>query len=425
MGNRSARSEDGDLYVMGQKELFCCRSSRWKRKQQVLTPVAGGPFRITFDDGSMTVLENILVGEIWICSGQSNMAMPMKGKNKSQPTLNSEKVIAASGNDQIRLFTVKQSISSAPKDDCEGIWAAATPQTTPDFSAIGFQSGQFLQKQLNVPVGLINTSWGGTSISLWMSDSFEQFAKLYPADNFAGKANAKKPKSLYNAMIAPLSKLTISGFIWYQGEADKAVSSLYLKMLPAMVKEWPANWRQGDLPFYYAQIAPYTYGGNIKMARMGASQREAQLEALNDISNAAMVVTADVGSAETIHPPDKTTVADRFARAALGQTYRMKIAYKGPEVSGMKVSGSKAVIKLNNTGNSLVLKKGDPANFEVAGEDKVLYPATVKVDGSKLWLSSSSVAKPVAVRYGFKNYFMGNLFNADGLPASPFWTDHW
>ena len=402
-----------------------------KWKQAVKTPAAGGPYTITFNDGTKTVMDNILIGEVWVCSGQSNMAMPLKGR-PSDPTLNSEELIAQSANNNIRLFTVGLEGADAPKDDCSGEWQAATPQTTPDFSAVAFQFAQVLQKQLGIPIGLVHTSWGGTSIRLWMSDSYDAFAALYPEPppppkRAAVQANPRptQPKALYNAMIAPVTPLTISGFLWYQGEADRAVAPLYRNMLPAMAKEWRAKWGQGNIPFYYVQIAPWLYGGDkVSLSKQSMYLREAQLEALQDIPNAAMAVTADVGSDKTIHPPDKTTVANRLAAAALALTYGKPVPYHAPELSKAKAAGGRMVLTFKYAGTGLVLKPGDN-NFEIAGDDKVFHAATAVVKGNVVELSSAEVPEPVAARYGFRNYFMGTLYNADGFPASSFRTDKW
>ncbi len=393
-----------------------------KWKVPVTTPSAGGPFAITFDDGEKTRLNNIMIGEVWVCSGQSNMAKALKG-SADQPILNSAEIIAKSANNNLRLFTVKLELSKQVKEDVNGEWFISSPATTPDFSAVAFQFGQMLQQYLKVPVGLIVTSWGGTPIRSWMGDSFDGFAQMYPAEK--GEATSKSAKVLYNAMIAPLIPYTISGFLWYQGEGDRMSPELYEKMMPAMVKEWRTKWGQGDLGFYYAEIAPWLYTGD-RVENQAPYLREAQFKALQNMGNAAMAVTADIGSDKTIHPPDKTTVAERLLKCALVKTYGVKhIMYEGPVYKSMKIQRQKIILTFNNTGSGLIMKEQGSENFEVAGADKIFHKADAKITGKTIEVISSDVNAPVAVRYAFKNFMQGNLYNKEGLPAVPFRTDNW
>ncbi len=392
-----------------------------KWKLSVATPSAGGPFEITFDDGEKVTLKNIMIGEVWVCSGQSNMAKGLKG-SADQPILNSEDIIAKSANNNLRLFTVKQEFSKEVKEDCNGEWFVSSPQSTPNFSAVAFQYGQMLQKYLKVPVGLIVTSWGGTPIRSWMGDSFDEFAKMYPPEK--GEPGPKTPKVLYNAMIDPLIPFTISGFLWYQGEADRMNPDLYEKMMPAMVKEWRTKWQQGDLGFYYVQLAPWLYTGD-KKENQAPYLREAQFNAIKKMGNSAMVVTADIGSDKTIHPPDKTTIAERLLKCALVKTYGVKnIMYEGPAYKSMRIKGSRVILSFDKTGSGLILKEGFD-NFEVAGADKIFHKANAKLVGQTIEVQSDEQSTPVAVRYAFKNYMHGNLFNKEGLPGVPFRTDTW
>lgn len=395
------------------------QAGNWKTS--ITTPSAGGPYKITFDDGVKITLDNVMLGEVWLCSGQSNMYMPMKG-NPGQPILNSEKIIADATNNSLRLFTVTKALSKEIKNDCDGNWVVSSPQTARDFSALAFQFGQMLQKKLNVPVGMINTSYGGTPIRSWMGDSFDEFAAMYPTPK--ADEGPKAPKVLYNAMIAPLIPFTISGFLWYQGEGDRMSPDLYKKMMPAMVNEWREKWGQGNLGFYYAEIAPWLYAEDRK-PNQAPYLREAQFETLKDMGRSGMAVTADVGSDQAIHPPDKTTVAERLLKIALAETYDHKINYKGPEYVSIAIKGTVAILNFKHADGGLVLKNRGLENFEIAGEDQIFHPAAVKITGSKLEVSSEKVSVPVAVRYAFKNYGVADLYSKEGLPAVPFRTDKW
>lgn len=388
-------------------------------KLAVKTPKAGGPFKLSFDDGEKLELDNVLVGEVWVCSGQSNMEMPLSGF-KNQPILNSESIIANSKNDKLRVFKVSRAISSTPSNDCEGVWKLSAPENAAEFSAVAFQFGQMLQKELGVPVGIIVTSWGGTPIQAWMGKSLTGFQKEDKLNN--GKITSSSPNVLYNAMIFPLISYTIKGFLWYQGESDRHNPEPYDDKMNAMVKEWREDWQQGNLPFYFVQIAPWIYKGGGK--NDVSIIRESQLNASKNIPNTAMAVTLDIGADNTIHPPDKTSVAERLFKCALGNTYRKNISYKGPEFRSIKTKGSNAIVSFKY-GKGLMLKNQQSENFEIAGVDKVFYKADAKVNGRRIELSSKKVSAPVAVRYGFNDYLIGDLFNRDALPASPFRTDDW
>lgn len=391
-----------------------------KWKTTLSTPSAGGPYTISFNDGEEIVLSNILIGEVWLCSGQSNMEMPMKG-NTNQPITNGPEIIAKSANNNLRLFTVKRETSEVPLDDCSGEWLVSSPETVPAFSAVAFQFGQMLQKQLNVPVGMIASSWGGTPIRSWMDSSFDEFSKMYPETK--GPVTSKSPQVLYNGMIAPILPYTLSGFLWYQGESDKNTPDLYEKMMVAMIKEWRGKWNQGDLGFYYVQIAPNNYKEKSD-AYYSAYLREAQINASKKLSRTGVAVTTDIGSDQTIHPPNKTLVAQRLFKQAMAKTYGVKGVYEGPDYKSMKIKGQKVVLNFKNFGSGLLMKGNEP-NFEVAGEDKVFHQATAKLVGNTIEVESSEVIQPVAVRYAFKDYFTGNVFNKEGFPATSFRTDKW
>lgn len=390
----------------------------------VKTPKGGGPYTISFDDGEKIVLNNILIGEVWLCSGQSNMEMPLKGfydrRFGYQPVLKSDSIIENSSNNNLRIYKLKRKSSPQPLWDSEGDWKIANSVDAPEFSAVAFQYGQMLQEKLRVPVGIIVASWGGTPIQAWMGESMEDFEK--ETEFSAGKKISSSSSVLFNGMIKPLTNYTIRGFIWYQGENDRFKPESYKDKMLAMVKEWRSVWNLGKLPFYFVQIAPWKY--NEKGKSFVPQLREAQLEASQAIANAEMVVTLDIGSEVTIHPPDKTTVAKRLLGCALNGVYGKDVKFRGPEYIAMKVNGNKALLEFKYY-SQLVLKNKESENFEIAGPDKVFHKANVAISASGLEVWSADVNKPIAVRYGFKEYLVGDLFNSDGFPVSPFRTDKW
>jgi len=395
---------------------------RWRVK--VATPGAGGPYSLTFSDGEKLTIGNVLVGEVWVCSGQSNMEMPMRGFN-SQPVLNGNALIASSTNPRLRLFELNQATSLAPQADCKGQWDLATPATVREFSAVAYQYGRYLQEQLGVPVGLILSSVGGTRIESWMSPaSLRAFSEVQvPATLDTVKAPHKEATALFNGMIAPLLGYGIRGFIWYQGESNRHEPALYERLFPAMVSDWRKQWGQGELPFYYVQIAPF---GSSDKTRSGPRLREAQLRGMATIPNSGMASVLDVGMEKYIHFMDKTAPAQRLAYWALAQTYGIKgIAYSGPVFKTMAVSGRKATLSFDYAEYGLTAFGKPLTLFEVAGADQVFHPATATIKSGKVEVESEQVAAPVAVRYAYKEFVTGDLFNNDGLPASSFRTDDW
>jgi sialate O-acetylesterase len=273
----------------------------WKLK--VNTPPAGGPYDISISDGKAITLRNVLIGEVWVCSGQSNMEMPVKGY-MNQPVLGSNETIATSSNPAIRLFTVKKESNLKPQENFTGSWTTCEPENVSSFSATAYYFGLMLNKVLKVPVGLINTSWGGTRIEPWMSEEglkkFD-FVKL-PDKNQKGTLSPQTPTVLFNSMINPMTGYGIRGAIWYQGESNRNEPEQYLQLLPGMIQNWRNLWNIGDFPFYYVQIAPYDYGLN---GLNSAFLREAQLKASEALPNTGMACIMDIGEKDCIHPADK------------------------------------------------------------------------------------------------------------------------
>jgi sialate O-acetylesterase len=391
----------------------------WRIKLR--TPGAGGPYTITISDGKQMKLENVMIGEVWICSGQSNMEMKLRGN--SSPILNADQIILNADNPLMRLYTVGRATSLTPLDDTDGKWQVATSETAREFSALAFQFGQILQKKLQVPVGLIVSSVGGTKIQTWMNaKSLAPYSEVKIPSTLAGlESPHKEPTALFNGMISPLVAYTAKGFLWYQGESNRDEPALYAKLFPVMVKDWRNLWGQGDLPFYYVQIAPLALNDED---RSGTKMREVQLNAMNVVPNSGMASAIDVGMENDIHPMDKTVLAERLSFWALAKTYGIKgIAYKGPAFQSLQINGDKAVVKFDSP--HLTSYKKPLTTFEIAGSDRVFYPAEAEIKGGEITVKSSKVAKPVAVRYAFKEWVVGELYDNNGLPVSSFRTDEW
>lgn len=390
----------------------------------VSTPAAGGPFEITFDDGEKLVLKNILIGEVWVCSGQSNMAMPVKGYS-NQPVEGSNDLLMDAKNSQIRLFQITRQLSAQPEFAAKArSWEEADVESVSEMSAVAYVYAKILQQKLNVPVGIILTSWGGTRIEAWMSaQSLQAFpsAKI-PRPGDTAKLNQNSPTVLYNAMIHPVAGFAIKGVLWYQGEANRKNPRDYAQLMQSMVADWRSRWKQGDWPFYYVQIAPFKYDGD----NITFYLREAQQQALKLIPNSAMAVSADVGKEFSIHPPDKLTIGKRLAYCALARDYGINgLPYQGPVYTSMKIVNDMIDLTFDNAKNGLYAGGKELTLFEIAGEDKVFFPAEATITRTGIRVKSDRVKKPVAVRYAAKDWFTGELFNNEGLPASPFRTDNW
>jgi sialate O-acetylesterase len=394
----------------------------WKIK--VATPTAGGPYQITISDGKVLTLKNILIGEVWVCSGQSNMEMPMKGFT-NQPVLGSAEAIAFSQNPEIRLFTVKRNTSLEALNDFEAKWSLCEPENVVEFSATAYYFGMMLNKKLHIPIGLVHSSWGGTRIEPWISEmgikNFD-WVKI-PEKTPVQKLSPQIPTVLFNAMINPMLGFNIKGVIWYQGESNRLEPSQYQKLLPGLIQNWRNLWGIGDFPFYYVQIAPYDYG---KDGLNSAYLREAQLKASTIIPNIAMASTMDIGEKSLIHPSNKEIGAQRLAFLALEKTYKVKgIQAESPVYKTIKIVNNIAKLSFDNAPMGLTSYNKKLENFEVAGVDKKFYPADATITKEGIDVSSSLVKEPIAVRYAFKDFVVGDLFGLNGFPVSSFRTDDW
>ncbi len=387
------------------------------------TTKAGGPYTITISAHENIVLKNIMLGEVWLCSGQSNMQ-----RTPVQELNNKKEEIQNANYPNIRFFNVPIHQSSTRQDNTEGEWQECSPETMKKFSSVGYFFGREIHKKLSVPVGLINASWGGTSITVWIGDSIlHSYPELYKATK---KLRIKqwwpaKPGAAYNSMIYPFIKYNIAGVLWYQGEEDaRRISKTYYQTLPLLINSWRNDW-DNEFPFYFVQIAPYKYENdttNIKAAIV----RDAQLQTMLNVPNTGMVVTNDIGELNNIHPANKQDVGHRLALWALAKTYGAKnLVYSGPVFRSMDIKNGEAVIYFDFAEEGLLAKGGELKEFYIAGADKNFYPAKAIIIGNTVVVSSKKVKVPVAVQFGFTNDALPNLYNKSGLPASAFKTDDW
>lgn len=396
-------------------------SGKWKLK--LATPVAGGPYTLEVNGSKKINVKDILIGEVWLCSGQSNMEMPVKGYN-NQPIIGSNEAILNSANHQIRFFNTPRSVSITPLENAKGEWKAANPANTGNFSATAYFFAKKIQSVLNIPVGIIQSAWGASTIESWMDkETLQSLGKPIPEkvpDSFPNRTNT----IMYNAMLHPYIGYSIKGMLWYQGEGNRENAKEYTALKSAMITTLRKQWQIGDFPFYFVQIAPFQ-PGKINAAYL----RDAQLKTMQTVANTGMAVTMDIGEETIIHPAQKEQVGNRLAYWALAKNYDIKgLAFCGPIFREMQINNEKIILKfdycelgLNSFGKPLT-------DFEIAGEDKIFYPAQATIQKDKIgqvivW--NDSVKNPIHVRYAFKNWAQGSLFNVQGLPASSFRTDNW
>jgi len=442
-------------------------SGQWMIKLDKLA--SGGPIVMVVKGKNTITIQDILVGEVWLASGQSNMAMAVAASN------NAKQEIADAKFPGIRTFMVPRVAAETPQKECGGKWVVCSPVSAGSFSATAYFFGRELHQSLGTPVGLINSSYGGTTIEAWTSmppqegvkkfepvfspwakklsvpydpeKAYAQYEKQLAAWKVAAekrKAEGKPegsppqkpvhprqhqnyPANLFNGMIAPLIPYAIRGGIWYQGEGNchLPVSKLYADQLPLMIKDWRTRWGQGDFPFAWVQLPFYKQQSQEPTAVSGwANVREAMLNSLA-VPNSGMAITIDTGDANNIHPADKQPVGHRLALWAKARVYGEKISYSGPLPAGHKIAGGKAVLSFKHADGGLKVKGGELKGFTIAGADKKWHWATAHIDGETVVVSSPDVAAPVAVRYAWADYPECNLFNGADLPASPFRTDDW
>jgi sialate O-acetylesterase len=462
------------------------KNGKWTVKLGKLKP-AGMLCKMVVKAGDETKnVDNILVGEVWVCSGQSNMSWTVKSSN------NADKEIAAAKFPKIRLFSVARNSTPDIQGDCEGKWVLCSPETVPGFSAVGYYFGRDLHKNLKIPVGLINTSWGGTRVEAWTDPAIvkacpqakeiitwwdKKIATFSQANYDATRkkqldahkaairaetrriAAAKKagriikrrrvkapraamnpltsqhrPGNLYNAMIAPLVPYAIRGAIWYQGESNAKRAYQYRTLFPLMINNWRKTWGQGDFPFLWVQLANFRGRAKDPTDDYWAELREAQSMTLS-LPNSGQAVIIDIGEAGNIHPRNKQDVGKRLAMSARKVAYRQNVVHSGPTFSSMKILHKRAMLKFDNVGGGLISKGagGKLTGFAIAGADKkfVWANAEIAVAGTNgdsrysIFVYSDKVPEPVAVRYAWSANPAASLYNKEGLPASPFRTDDW
>lgn len=422
---------------------------------------AGGPFEMNIAGKNSILVKDVLVGEIWLASGQSNMSFTVSSKRASYAgMLHGDREIAAANYPSIRMFTGKATKSYTPQSQVDGEWLVCSPETVPGFSAVGYLFARDLHRALNVPVGILTLAYGASTAEAWIPrqtmasdprlkprlDKFDTLEDFYREHPGASTAEAPKPPItinsrlskpgllhdpvqdqhqptvLFNGMINPVIPYAIRGVLWYQGESivgGKEGVALYSHEMATLVTEWRRLWGEGNFPFLEVQLAALNNVSNNPMVR----EEQAKLLSL---PNTGMAVTIDIGDPTNVHPKNKAPLGDRLTRIALAKVYGRKIEYSGPVYKSMKVEGHSIRLKFSHTDGGLVAKGGPLRWFQIAGADQKFFDADAKIEGNSIVVSSDQVRAPVAVRYAWADYPDGcNLYNSDGLPAAPFRTDHW
>jgi sialate O-acetylesterase len=391
--------------------------ANWKIK--VKTPVAGGPYSITLKGSNTIVLNDVMIGEVWICSGQSNMEWNywngLKDIKDELPTCY---------NTNIRFFHIPKTTANHPQDDVQAEWKVCDSNSLKSFSAVGYFFGKKISGDLKVPVGLINASWGGTPAEVWTPEKIfddDEELRLSAARLQSFRWWPNHDGLCYNAMIDPVTKFNIAGAIWYQGESNITNHDTYHKLFTTMIKSWREAWKK-DFPFYYVQIAPFKYGFN----NVGALVQEAQTKSMS-LPNTGMVVVTDlVDNVNDIHPKNKRDVGSRLANWALAETYKQKnIAYKSPMYKSKTTNKDKITLSFDN------VPKGFNENEAITGfsifdmKTEQWYDAVAKIEKDKIIVWSDKATAPAQIRYGFGNTIIGNVFSKEGLPLCPFRSDNW
>ncbi|GAB3918768.1 sialate O-acetylesterase [Larkinella terrae] len=388
-------------------------------KIRLRTPKSGGPYAITVKGNNTVLLTNILIGEVWLCSGQSNMALTAAGGVKD-----ARAELPTAFNPNIRFFKMDRRAAATPQIEVGGSWAVCDSVSLKRFSAVGYFFGKKLQTALGVPIGLIDLSWGGSKMDTWLPESL---VNLYPETCHSGRTMVKTPWApnvpgvLFNGMVVPITSFVIAGVIWYQGESNRHYAPAYDQLTRLLVESWRSHW-QNDFPFYYVQLAPYRYGGTFETALVRENQTKAMA-----IPKTGMVVTTDlVDNLDDIHPVYKKEVGNRLANWALAETYHQKVEpYKSPQYRSMQIVGNRIRLSFDNAQNGLMAKTGPITEFEIAGADRIFTKAQARIQHNTVEVWADGVEKPLAVRFAFRDAPEPNLFNQAGLPVIPFRTDNW
>ncbi len=428
------------------------------------------PVELHIKGKNTVTLKNVLIGEVWICSGQSNMEWPVVG------SANPQKTLATADQPLIRLFKVPRKAALEPVEEIRAAWQVCNPNVASAFSAVGYFFGRELQRARKVPVGLIQSAWGGTVAEAWTSKEalknhpdlaylvkrHEEAVAYYvknearllkeyeekrakwikentPQQSKEGgvgaatvlppppfkppvdpRPNPNAAAQLYHGMIMPLQPFAIRGVIWYQGESNASRAYEYRTLMPTLIESWRKAWKQDDMTFLMVQLAPYEKG---VPEGIWPELREAQWLTTKQLSHCGMVVITDVGDRDDIHPKEKETVGERLALAARALAYKEPIVWSGPAFEKMEIRGSDVILHFNHVGSGLVAKHGPLSGFTICGSDQRFVPAQARIEGKTVVVSHGEVKDPVAVRFGWDNYPVVNLYNQEGLPATPFRTD--
>lgn len=399
------------------------QDGKWIVRLKPLT--AGGPHELKVKGANEVTVNGVLVGEVWLCSGQSNMAMTVSRSN------NAKEEIAGTDLPQVRMFKESSKGANEPQADAHGTWQPADPKTVGGFSATAFFFGRQLHRELKVPIGLINSSVGGTPIEAWTSLPAQQKLSERPevSSYMKDQGHDFPPQgaaSLYNGKIAPLVPFALRGAIWYQGERNRReIPYAYRWQLPAMITDWRAQFGQGDFPFAWVQLPDFQKAQTEPSQTSGwVLVREGMLEALKT-PNTGMAVTIGLGMANNIHPTNKQDVGKRLALWALANTYGQKIEYNGPVYKSMQAADGRIVLEFDHAEGLKAADGTAPVGFAIAGADKKFVWAEAKIVGNTVEVSSPQVPQPVAVRYAWADNPKWSLVNSADLPASPFRTDTW
>jgi sialate O-acetylesterase len=415
----------------GKSETATAKGGKWRVTFGHLK--AGGPDTLLVEGRNRIELHNVLVGEVWICSGQSNMEWPMS------QSFNPADDIAYSANPHLRLCIVPKTKANDPRDDAKAPWKQCDSNSVPPFSAVAYYFGRNLQRALNVPVGLIETCWGGSPAEVWMSkpalesnpeykrdilDTYE--AAVKKANDSGTRQNLPwKPTELYNGMIAPLIPFAFKGAIWYQGESNAGRAHQYRTLFPDMIRNWRKDWGIGNFTFLAVQLAPFKAIRPEPGDSDWAELREAQWLATQVLPKVGLAVITDVGEEKDIHPKRKEPVGERLAIAAQAIAYGEDCASSGPTYrpGSIKIKGDQAWLKFDHVSAGLEARGGDPRGFAICGADKKFVWADATIYDDEVAVSSPQVDHPVAVRFGWADYPVVNFWNLDGLPGCPFRTD--
>lgn len=399
---------------------------------KIPTPEAGGPYKIVFYDGEKTILGNVLLGEVWFCSGQSNMEMPMRGFEGQPVEEAADYIVRANAGTPIRICNIGKQKSATPLDTVDAQWKCNTPEVVSFTSAAAYFFACRLHEVLGVPVGILSAYWGGTAIEAWMPrETIEkEFAgeidtSVLDTMDIVNLKGSQHPSILWNGMVAALVPFTFKGMLWYQGETNRGRPEQYTRLQVSYVRMMREKFQNPDAPFYFTQIAPYAYGSYSKPFKSGYFY-EAQQHTLALIPHSGMAATVDIGSYYTVHPPKKKTVGDRLAFLTLVKDYGIQGIYpEAPAYKSVEFKGTEAVVTVDVDRLGLSPRVTPVSGFELAGEDRIFHPAIGLADKNTVTVTSEEVPHPVAVRYCFRNWGQGTVFNGFGIPLLPFRTDNW